>query len=126
MQLASSSNRRGSARRPVRVPCEVVRERDFSLLGRVALDLSSGGMFLRSTARALTGDTVIVSFFEPTVGRWFDLEATVARVIHGRRQGDSERGVGLEFNGLSVADREALERALRARVPALPTRRRVH
>ena len=124
MELTHSTNRRGSARRPVRIPCEAVRERDFSQLGRVAVDLSREGMQLRSNARVLTGDAVIVSFFEPTAGRWFDLEAQVARVVHGRRAEDAGRGIGLRFLSMREEDRAALERALRGRVPALPKARR--
>ncbi len=125
MELSLSTNRRASSRRPVRMPCEAVRERDFSSLGNVVLDLSSTGMLLRSTAKVLTGDTLIVSFFEPVSARWFDIEGTVARVIHGRRQGDGERAVGISFNGLRAAERRVLEGALRTRVPSLPKRRKV-
>ncbi|MFO0557424.1 MAG: PilZ domain-containing protein [Polyangiales bacterium] len=126
MELSLSTNRRSSSRRPVRMPCEAVRERDFKALGSVVLDLSSTGMLLRSTERVLTGDAVIVSFFEPVSARWFDVEATVARVIHGRRLGDGERAVGLAFNSLRGEEKSALERALRARMPALPRRRSAH
>jgi c-di-GMP-binding flagellar brake protein YcgR len=108
------------------MPCEAVRERDFKALGSVVLDLSSTGMLLRSTERVLTGDAVIVSFFEPVSARWFDVEATVARVIHGRRLGDGERAVGLSFHSLRGEEKSALERALRARMPALPRRRQAH
>lgn len=126
MQLSSTTNRRGSSRRPVRMLCEAVRERDFSSLGSTVLDLSSTGMLLRSTAKVLTGDAVIVSFFEPTSARWFDVEATVARVVHARRAGDRERAVGLHFSSMSGDDRVALKRSLRARMPSLPQRRKVH
>lgn len=126
MQLTSSTNRRSSSRRPVRMLCEAVRERDFSSLGSTVLDLSSTGMLLRSTAKVLTGDAVIVSFFEPLSARWFDVEATVARVVHARRTGDLERAVGLHFGAMSGDDRVALERSLRLRMPSLPQRRKVH
>lgn len=126
MELSLTNNRRSSSRRPVRMPCEAVRERDFRSIGSVVLDLSSTGMLLRSSERVLTGDAVIVSFFEPVSARWFDLEATVARVIHGRRAGDGERSVGLSFTGLRGEARVALESALRMRVPALPKRRKAH
>lgn len=126
MESTLSSNRRTSSRRPVRMPCEAVRERDFKALGSVVLDLSSTGMLLRSTERVLTGDAVIVSFFEPVSARWFDVEATVARVVHGRRLGDGERAVGLSFSSLAGDEKSALERALRSRIPALPRRRNSH
>jgi hypothetical protein len=99
--------------------CQSVRERDFTLLGEVALDLSAHGMRLRSTRRVLTGELVLVSFFEPHAARWFDVSATVARVVHGRRAGDDERSVALEFHGLAAADRARLAAAVAAR-PDLP------
>lgn len=123
MERSLTFNRRSSSRRPVRMPCEAVRERDFKSLGSVVLDLSSTGMRLRSTERVLTGDAVIVSFFEPVSARWYDVEATVARVIHGRRRGDDERSLGLAFTSLRGEEQRALEQALRVRMPALPRKR---
>lgn len=123
MNAPKISNRRSSTRRTVRMLCEAVRERGFTRLGHVALDLSSTGMLLRTSEPVLTGESVFVSFFEPMQARWFDLEATVARVIHGRRAGDQERAVALSFSALAEADRLALEEGLRARVPRLPRER---
>lgn len=120
---SESTNRRRSTRRPVRYLCEAVRERGFKPLGKVVLDLSSTGMLLRTDAKALTGEPVFVSFFEPTQARWYDLEATVARVLHGRRPKDQGRAVGLTFSSLTDEAREGLERALSARRPSLPTHR---
>lgn len=112
MNQPNVSNRRTSARRPLRLLCEAVRERNFTRLGHVALDLSSTGMLLRTSSNVLTGEAVFVSFFEPMQGRWYDLEATVARVVHGRRKGDKERGVAIEFTSLKSDARDALEHAL--------------
>jgi len=103
--------------------CEAVRETGFKRLGHVALDLSTTGMLLRTSERVLTGESVFVSFFETAEARWFDLEATVARVVHGRRNGDKERSVALEFGSLSSEDRASLERALHARTPKMPGHR---
>jgi hypothetical protein len=101
--------------------CQAVRERDFTLVGDVALDLSAHGMLLRTSRRVLTGEPVIVSFFEPHAARWYDLEATVARVVHGRRATDAERCVALEFHGLDDRARARLRAAVAAR-PESPTR----
>lgn len=122
---STESNRRVAARRTVRMPCEAVRERDFSMVSNVVLDLSSTGALLRSSAKVLTGDAMILSFFEPETSRWFDVEATVARVVHGRRLGDGGRAVGVHFNAMPVQEKRALEKALSKRVPALPRRRKV-
>jgi hypothetical protein len=110
-----SPNRRRASRHTVRMLCQAVRERDFTLLGEVALDLSPDGMLLRSSGRVLTGEPVIVSFFEPHVGRWFDVQASVARVVHARRPTDSGRCVALQFDAIPDADRLGLFDALHAR-----------
>lgn len=123
MIVEELSNRRRASRHVVRVPCQAVRERDFTLLGEVALDLSADGMLLRTSGRVLTGEPVIVSFFEPYAAQWFDVQATVARVVHRRRAGDAERCVGLRFDSLAPAERTRLRDALGAR-PAYAPRAR--
>ncbi len=97
------------------MPIQAVRERDFTLIGNVAVDLSSDGIKVRVHRPVLTGEMVLVSFFEPEAARWFDVEATVARVIHARRQGENDRCVALEFHSLSARDRATLRAALSRR-----------
>jgi len=69
-------------------------------------------MMLRARTPVLTGETVIVSFFEPTESRWYDTEATVARVMHGRRATDRGRCVGLRFDSLDERERGQLAAAI--------------
>lgn len=121
MTLVPARQRR-AVRRAVPVQCQVVRERDFKLVGRWGLDLSHDGMLVVSDARVLTGDDVIVSFRVPRTYQWFDCEATVARVIHGRRPGDRARGIGLSFGSLDDIVRRQLRASLRDIPPPLPTR----
>ncbi|HVY48998.1 MAG TPA: PilZ domain-containing protein, partial [Minicystis sp.] len=102
--------------------CQIVRERDFKLVGRFAFDLSPEGMLVSTEARVLTGEEVLVSFRVPRSDRWIDANATVARVVHGRRPSDPGRCLGLAFDGLPAVDRRALERALRALPLAEPGR----
>jgi hypothetical protein len=78
-------------------PCEVVRERDFRRVGTRVLDLSSRGMLLEADLPVLTGEPVLVSFRGPS-GRYYDLEASIARVVHGRRKGDRHRAAALAFD----------------------------
>jgi hypothetical protein len=92
---------RNSFRRYVRLPCEVVREHDFKVIGDLALDLSTEGMLERATRRVLTGEEVVVAFQAPRSHVWFDALGIVARVIHGRRPGDSGVCLGVEFYGMS-------------------------
>jgi len=109
-------------RRAMRVECQVVRERDFRLLGSRAVDLSPMGMQVMAQERVLTGEPVIVSFRLPLTSWWFDTEATVARVVHGRRPGDVGRCFGLSFESLAEDVSAFLRRALRGVPPPLPMR----
>lgn len=95
-------------RRFVRLDCQVVREHDFKLVGDLALDLSTKGMQVRAKHRILTGEELIISFKPPKSNTWFDVQGTVARVVHGRRPGDYGLGFGVEFHNLSKDDESML------------------
>jgi hypothetical protein len=103
------------------LPCQAVRERDFKLISDRTLDVSVEGMFLPLRAPVLTGETLIVSF--PIPGLWIDVEAAVARVVHGRRPGDQGRGVGVVFDRIAPGARAALAGFLHGRRSPLPRRR---
>ncbi|MDQ2643574.1 MAG: PilZ domain-containing protein [Myxococcota bacterium] len=109
------------ARRAARLPCQVVRERDFRLVADQVLNLSSGGVLVGPADPVLTGERVIVSF--RAQAGWVDAEAVVARVVHGRRNGEHSRSLGLCFDSLDAASRQALERALQMCVPVPPGQR---
>jgi hypothetical protein len=79
--------------------CEVVRARDYSPVGTQVVDLSTRGMLLRTDAPVMTGEGLLVLFRGPS-GDWYDLDATVARVLHGRRRRDATRAIGIAFDGL--------------------------
>ncbi len=98
--------------------CQVVRERDFRLVSSVAFDLSTDGALVLSGERVLTGEPLIVSFRAPRTNEWFDLEATVARVIHGRREGDPGRCLGLAFHSVGEGDQHRLFEGIRGLPPA--------
>lgn len=130
--LVRQRQRRGM-RRSVRIDCQVVREHDFRLIGRRAVDLSDGGMLVLSEAHGasrrggrgldvLTGAEVIVSFRAPATRLWFDCAATVARVIHGRRPLDWGTCLGLSFEMDDEVARAFLRRELRGLPPPLPAR----
>lgn len=121
--LVFASQRR-ALRRAVGFQCEVVRERDFRLIGRRGLDISSDGMLVYSDERILTGDDVIVTFHLPYTLTWFDATATIARVVHGRRPTDRGQCVGLEFQSLDPRARRTLRSSLRSLPPPLPARER--
>jgi hypothetical protein len=104
---------RRAFRRFVRIDCQVVRERDFRIVGDLAFDLSTNGMLVRATQRVLTGDELVVSFKPPRCNRWFDAAAVVARVIHGRRPGDTGPCLGIEFQSVDKDDEWLLADHLR-------------
>lgn len=111
-------------RRFVRLDCQVVRERDFRVVGELALDLSTKGMLVRARpgVRVLTGEELVVAFKPPRDNRWFDAEATVARVVHGRRPGDAGVCFGLEFHNVSGDDESRLFQDLRGMPAPSPLR----
>jgi hypothetical protein len=91
---------RAPLRRKVAPPCQVVRTRDFRLVGTRIIDLSTKGMLLETDMPILTGEDLLVSLKSPAADLWYDCEATVARVIHGRRRYDSHRALGISFDTL--------------------------
>ncbi len=98
---------RRAFRRFVRIDCQVVREHDFKIIGDLALDLSTKGMLVRGCERVLTGEELVVSFRPPRSNHWIDAQATVARVVHGRRPGDAGLSFGIEFHAVDP-ENEAL------------------
>ncbi|MBX3213781.1 MAG: PilZ domain-containing protein [Labilithrix sp.] len=113
-------SRRGASRREVVLPCQAVREHDFKLIADRTLDVSIDGLLLPLRTRVLTGESLIVSFAIP--GLWIDAEATVARVVHGRRPGDDGLAVGVIFDHIAPSARAALAAFLHGRRAPLPRR----
>lgn len=97
---------RTTARRDVQLLCQAVRERDFKLVADCILDVSIEGALLPLRIPVITGESLILSFQIP--GMWIDVEATVARVIHGRRPEDDGPAVGIVFESLSASAKAAL------------------
>ena len=117
------ARQRRTMRRSVRVDCQVVRERDFKLIGsRVASTCRPSACWSSAQENVLTGEPVVVSFRLPRSTCWFDTEATVARVVHGRRPGDLGRCFGIAFETLEAEAQAFLLRALRGVPPPLPRR----
>jgi hypothetical protein len=119
---AARASRRISTRRGVTVPCQAVRERDFKLIADRTLDISVDGLLLPLAydEQVMTGETLILSF--PIPGMWVDAEATVTRVVHGRRPGDEGPACGVLFDVISSSARAALAGFLHGKPPPLPRR----
>jgi hypothetical protein len=123
MRVSRSKPSRRSTRHTVKIPCQVVRERDFRLVADRIVDLSLSGLKVMPADPALTGERLLVSFRLPRSRIWVDVEATVSRVVHGRRPGEYTRGLGLEFEGLEGISRLMLKRLLGMAPPAPPGQR---
>jgi hypothetical protein len=104
---------RVAIRRALTLPCQAVRERDFVLVADRMHDLSIDGLYLPLRRDVLTGESLIVSFQIP--GMWIDADATVTRVIHGRRPGDDGPAIGVMFDRLASSTRAALAGYLHGR-----------
>jgi hypothetical protein len=107
-------------RHTVRIGCQVVRERDFELVADRIVNLSMTGLLVTPADPALTGERLIVSFCLPKSDLWIDAEATVTRVLHGRRPGEYSRALALEFEDLPFSSQIMLSSDLRAAPPAPP------
>jgi hypothetical protein len=83
------------------------------------MNLSLDGMLVGPADPVLTGEKIIVSFPSPIGGEWIDAEATVTRVLHGRRPGEYRRALGLKFEKLDARSRAVLQECLR-RIPPTP------
>jgi hypothetical protein len=131
--LALASERLGLRRR-VRLPCQVVSERDFSLISDLCLDISPRGMCVRTLPTPprndeeyvppiiARGTEVLVSFRVPDAGVHMDLSAVVSRVAAGRRRGESGQSLGLSFVGISALEGMILSARLKGFPPPVPLR----
>ena len=120
MRRPSSRTYHRHTRRQTRLACQVVRERDFRLVADTIANLSQTGLLVTPADPVLTGERLLVSFQVPGSSFWIDTEATVTRVVHGRRPGEYSRALGLEFDPLPPAAKLALERSLGRLLPVPP------
>ena len=116
---------RRPSRHAVRIPCQVVRPRDFKLIAESTLDISELGLLVVPNRVVLTGEEVIVSFMAPYSRTWIDAEGTVARVIHARREGDVSRALGISFEYVEEIARAVLRQNLQGLPPPVMPRRTV-
>jgi hypothetical protein len=123
MRRSPVKARRRSSRRSVNLACQVVRERDFRLIADRILNLSETGLLVSPADPVLTGERLIVSFQIPHSGYWVDAEATVARVVHGRRPGEFSRCLALELENVEAIPQMLLRRVLERCPPAPPGHR---
>ena len=100
-------NERREVRRAMPVTCQIVRERDFRLVSEKILDLSPDGALVATDVDLDPGENVFVSFRATELDLWFDTEASVARVIRGRRPGDRRDARQERLSGADDSHRQA-------------------
>jgi len=125
IQTLIRARQRRATRRALSIECQVVRERDFRLLASLATDVSPAGLLAPTEERVLTGEPVIVAFRLPQSARWFDVEGTVARVVHNRRSRDlagAARQIGVAFDDVPDDLAWYFEKSLRHVPPPVPAR----
>ena len=110
-------------RHTLRVAAQVVRLRDFRLVADRVENLSLGGLLVGPSEQVELGESLLVSFKLPESDYWIDVDATVCRVIHGRRPTDRARSFGAYFRGLSTEHILAIRRQLAVSPPAAPAPR---
>lgn len=119
--LCTASDRK-VLRRQVQMPCQVVREADFKLVGDACLDLSPHGMRVRSLCPVTIGTRLLVSFRLSRSGLHMDLSAVVSRISRGRRRGERFATLGLSFVDVSPVEQVTLMARLRGLSPPTPAR----
>lgn len=119
--LWTASDRK-ALRRRVRVPCQVVREDDFTLIGDACLDMSLQGMRVRALKQVPIATPVLVSFRVPDSGVHMDLSAVVSRIARGRRRGERSATLGLTFIDMTQVESVILGARLKGVPPPAPAR----
>lgn len=115
MEMMLADERR-SVRRDVEVECQVVRAHGGEVLAERAVDLSTDGMLVLSSAACVLGESMLATFCVPGTGQWVTVPGRVVRVIAGRRHNDPGRAIALEFDVLNIE----IQRLLRAALEVLP------
>ena len=123
MRHLLATGKRRPPRHSVRVDCQVVRQRDFTLVADGTMNLSLSGALFGPADPVVTGESLLVSFRLPGSSAWIDTEGHVARVVHGRRPGEYTRALGVTFAPLSAEQKRLLKAELERRPPVPPSSR---
>jgi hypothetical protein len=114
---------RHAQRKQAHSPCEVVADSGFRLLGRQLVDLSRTGMLLRCDEEIVLDELVYFSLRIPRARTWIDGTGRVSRIVHGNRNSDAGRCVGIRFDALDASYSALLNSTLRLLPPTEPARR---
>lgn len=123
-QFVVHAHDRKTSRRTVRLGCEVVRTRDYRLVGKKMLDLSLSGLQVLAEDELQAGENVEVFFRVPYSSVWVLAEGSVARIIGGKRPGDDGPAFGIELAPLHPDALAALKNAQNRFPPTMAWRPR--
>jgi uncharacterized protein (TIGR02266 family) len=116
MGMTSDSDRRAHDRIPLRMLVQFkLRDRE-QFLHDYADNISSGGMFVRTTDAHPVGSMVYLQFF---VEGGEKLIEGLGRVVHVNPQEHAVPGMGIEFVNLDDASQEVIDQIVSERVKEL-------
>lgn len=118
------ANDRLDRRRAVKMPCEVVRTRDWRPIGKTMVDLSASGMQVLAEDEADLGEDLQVLFRVPFTNLWSFVEGKVTRVIHGWRTGDWGPSYGIALGDMDPFVELTLRGTLWRFPPTIPWRKK--
>jgi hypothetical protein len=98
----------------MRLACQVVRERDFKLVGTSVMNVSESGLFIDGDDTVRFGDKIIVTFYSPAVRNWIDAEGTVTRVALGPKWMGRKQAFGVAFDAIDADSRRQIRRSMAA------------
>jgi hypothetical protein len=98
----------------MRLPCQVVRERDFKLVATSVMNVSETGLFVDADEPVRYGEKIIVTFYSPAVKSWIDAEGTVTRISLGPKWMGRTQAFGVEFDRIDAASRKDIRRSMAA------------
>ncbi len=120
--LMVPANDRIENRRAVRLPCDVVRTRDWKPIGKQMVDLTAAGLQLLAEDDAQVGEDVQVLFRVPFTNLWTFVEGTVKRVVNGWRTGDWGPAYGIQLAKMDPILETILRGTLWRFPPTIPWR----
>lgn len=113
---------RASVRRSVSVPCQVVAEEGFRLVGVELLDVSARGALVRSRGIVELGEPVLLSLRVPNTRHFVDAEGRVTRIVRGARGTDRGSAFGVSLERIDAMDHALLVSAIEMLPETTPAR----
>jgi hypothetical protein len=98
----------------MRMPCQVVRERDFKLVATSVMNVSESGLLVDADVPVKFGEKIVVTFYSAAVKDWIDASGTVTRVSYGPKWMARKQAFGLTFDTIDEGSRRNIRRSMAA------------